>query len=221
MASCSRGIFLAFSCLAVTASLELNQENWDEETAGKTLFLKFFAPSFGKCQVWKAPWDQLMSEYAGSESVLVADVDCTAGGASLCLAQGVDEEAYPTLKWGDASSLEDYLGGSDLVELQDFAKEHLKPLCSPANLHLCDATKKEQILALQALSSAELYNKVLSLEEKKEAAAKTFEHQVEELTAKYESLLKEKDDKLAAVRAQGLPLAKLVLASKQFHRPEL
>jgi len=32
----------------------------------------------------KPDWDELGAEYAGSNSVLIGDVDCTASGEELC-----------------------------------------------------------------------------------------------------------------------------------------
>jgi len=34
----------AFALLASATSLELTKANWDQETAGKTVFVKFLAP---------------------------------------------------------------------------------------------------------------------------------------------------------------------------------
>ena len=37
----------------------------------------------------KPDWDKLMEAFAGSETQLVGDADCTADGKDLCNAQGV------------------------------------------------------------------------------------------------------------------------------------
>ena len=66
------------------------------------------------------------SEFAGSATQLVADVDCTADGKSLCETVGV--RGYPSIKWGDPSDLQDYQGGRDFDALKNFADENLKPI---------------------------------------------------------------------------------------------
>merc|ERR1712190_542968 len=99
-----------------------------------------------------------MGKYAGHATALVGDVDCTAEGKPLCEEHGV--QGFPTIKWGDPSALEDYEGGRDYDDLEKFAEENLKPLCSPKNLHLCDEEKKKQISALQAMSEDELRAKI-------------------------------------------------------------
>merc|ERR1712084_70122 len=106
--------------------------------------------------------DKLMKKYEGSKTALVADVDCTAAGKDLCETHGV--EGFPTIKWGDPSGLEAYEGGRDFKELKKFADENLKPLCSPANIDLCDEDKKKQIADLQALSETDLAAKIEKLE---------------------------------------------------------
>merc|ERR1719262_1866331 len=125
----------------------------------------------------KPAWDKLMAEYKDHASILVADVDCTAEGKSLCDESGV--QGFPTIKYGDPSALEDYEGGRDFDELESFAKENLKPLCSPKNIDLCDAEKKTQIEGYMKMDASALTAEI----EKKEAEAKeaeeTFNSEVE------------------------------------------
>merc|ERR1711865_810149 len=78
-----------------------------------------------------------------SASALVGDVDCTAEGKPLCEEHGV--QGFPTLKWGSPDALEDYEGGREYGDLETFANENLKPVCSPSNIDLCDAEKKGKI----------------------------------------------------------------------------
>merc|ERR1712100_868418 len=94
--------------------------------------------------------DKLMAEYKDSTTVLIADVDCTAGGKDLCNEVGV--RGYPTIKSGDPNDLQDYKGGRDFAALKAFA-EGLGPACGPANLDLCDDAKKAQIEEFTALGA--------------------------------------------------------------------
>merc|ERR1719310_708009 len=110
----------------------------------------------------KPAWDKLMKDFAGKPGALVADVDCTEAGKDLCEEHGV--EGFPTIKWGDPSALEDYEGGREYDALKKFAKANLKPMCSPANIDLCDEEKKAEIAKLQALSTEDLDKQI---EEKK------------------------------------------------------
>merc|ERR1719384_1502917 len=92
-----------------------------------------------------------MKEFKDHKTILVADVDCTAGGKELCGTVGV--QGYPTIKYGDPNNMEDYKGGRDLKSLQKFAKENLGPTCGPKNLDLCDAAQKKQVEEFLAMSA--------------------------------------------------------------------
>lgn len=117
----------------------------------------------------KPDWDKLMKEFEGSSSVLVADVDCTAGGQGKCQEVGV--RGYPTIKYGDPNDLQDYNGGRSFAELQKFAQS-LGPTCGPANLDLCDNKKKKLIDEYMALDST-----------KRESMIKEKEAEIEKLEA--------------------------------------
>merc|ERR1712023_314159 len=98
--------------------------------------------------------DKLMKEFADSKTALVADVDCTADGKSLCEEVGV--RGYPTIKYGDPTNLEDYKGGRDFETLKAFADANLGPKCGPSHLELCDEEKKAEIIKMQSMSDADL-----------------------------------------------------------------
>lgn len=161
----------------------------------------------------KPAWDALMQEFEGSATALVADVDCTAGGEELCSTVGV--QGYPTIKWGDPSALEDYEGGRDLAELQTFARENLKPICSPANIDLCDEEKKAKINELMAMSASDLQAKIDEGEKALKDSEEEFENEVKKLQETYEQLEKDKTEKQAAIKASGLSLMKAVYATSK------
>merc|ERR1711992_383238 len=100
----------------------------------------------------KPDWDKLIAAYKDDAATLIADVDCTAGGKSLCEDVGV--RGYPTIKYGDPNDLQDYKGGRSFADLKKFA-DGLGPQCGPAALDLCDDAKKKQIAEFQAMSASE------------------------------------------------------------------
>jgi gas vesicle protein len=160
----------------------------------------------------KPAWDQLMGEYKDHATALVADVDCTAEGKPLCDSNGI--QGFPTIKHGSWGALEDYQGGRSFDDLKKFADENLKPSCGPSNLDLCDDDKKKEIEELMALSDDEIEKKISEGEDKLKEADTTFEGEVKKLQEKYESLMKEKDEAIAAVKSSGLGLLKSVSAAK-------
>jgi hypothetical protein len=167
----------------------------------------------------KPDWDKLSAEYADSKTAGVYDVDCTAGGKSLCEQHGV--RGYPTLKWGDPSNLEDYKGGRSLQDLQKFAAENLKPVCSPGNLDLCDADKKKQIEDFMAMGADALEAKITEKKAESEALESTFKEEVKKLQATYEKLQKDKEEGLKAVKESGLGLMSAVAAHMKKTKSEL
>lgn len=160
----------------------------------------------------KPDWDKLMDAFAGSATQLVGDVDCTAEGKPLCDANGV--RGYPTIKWGDPAALEDYKGGRDYSSLETFAQENLKPVCSPANIDLCDDDKKAEIEKFSAMSDADLESAISEKEKELEEAETNFKAEVQKLQETYQKLMSDKDKALEDVKQSGLGLMKAVKANK-------
>jgi protein disulfide-isomerase-like protein len=205
--------------LAGTNALELTPDTWDAAVAGKTVFIKFFAPWCGHCKKLKPDWDKLMDAFADSPSALVADVDCTTEGKGLCDANGV--KGYPTLKWGDPAALEDYKGGRDYATLKKFCEESLKPICSPSNIDLCEPEKKAEIEKFSSMAAADLDAAIAEKEKQMADAEEAFKTGVEELQNKYQELMTAKDDMLEEIKNSGLGLMKAVKASKKAGSDEL
>jgi len=167
----------------------------------------------------KPDWDKLTAKFAGSSTQLVADVDCTTEGKPLCDANGV--KGYPTIKWGDPADLQDYQGGRTYEDLEEWATENLKPVCSPKNIALCDDDKKAEIAKLQAMPMAELEAAIAAEEKKETEAEEYFKTEVNKLQERYQALNEEKDQKIADVKAAGLGLMKAVQSSAPKGNDEL
>lgn len=146
-------------------------------------------------------------------------MDCTTDGKPLCDANGV--KGYPTIKWGDPADLQDYQGGRTYKDLEKFAEENLKPVCSPKNIDLCDDDKKAEIAKLQAMPLAELEAAIAAEEKKQDEAEEYFKAEVQKLQEKYQALSEEKDQKIEAVKKSGLGLMKAVKASAPKGNDEL
>merc|ERR1719476_402674 len=123
-----------------------------------------------------------MESFKDHATTLVADVDCTTGGKSLCNEIGV--RGYPTIKHGDPNDLQDYKGGRDLAALKKFA-EGMGPACGPANLELCDEEKKKTIGVFTAMSATDREAKIKADEGKMEQLESDFKTFVEGLQKQY------------------------------------
>jgi len=160
----------------------------------------------------KPAWDKLMKDFKDSSSALVADVDCTAEGKPLCDANGV--QGFPTIKYGDPSALEKYEGARDYDSLKKFADENLKPMCSPANMDLCDDDQKVELNKLLEMDLSDLEAAITDGEKKIEEAEETFKSELQKLQDSYQELMKTKEDTIAEVKSSGLGRMKSVLAHR-------
>mmetsp|Transcript_6712 Transcript_6712/g.14515 ORF Transcript_6712/g.14515 Transcript_6712/m.14515 type:complete len:168 (+) Transcript_6712:196-699(+) len=166
----------------------------------------------------KPDWDKLMKEHSGSKDILIADVDCTAGGKSKCEEVGV--RGYPTIKYGDPDDLQDYKGGRSFDDLSKFAKG-LGPQCGPGNKDLCDDAKKKLIDEYMALAPAKRESMIKEKEteiEKLESDFKTF---VEGLQKQYSEASDKKDKDVEAIKSSGLGLLKSVHSYSKKAKSEL
>lgn len=166
----------------------------------------------------KPDWDKLAAEYKDSSTIGIYDVDCTAGGKSLCDSVGV--RGYPTIKYGDPDDLQDHKGGRSFADLKKFA-EGLGPQCGPANLDLCDAEKKAKIEEFTKLSADEREKQIKEKEGEMEKAEKDFKKFVEGLQKQYEEANKKKDADVEALKSAGLGLLKSVHAFEKKAKSEL
>merc|ERR1719384_2024492 len=160
-----------------------------------------------------------MKQYADDANILIADVDCTAGGKELCSTVGV--QGYPTIKYGDPNNLEDYEGGRDLKSLKKFAKENLGPSCGPNNLDLCDDDKKALVQKFLAMSASELEESIAGKEQEMKAADKEMEDLLKSLNEQYTEAQKKTDDKKKEIKESGLGLMKSVRANQKLAKGEL
>ncbi|CAL1149370.1 unnamed protein product [Cladocopium goreaui] len=204
--------------LVAANALELTKESWDEKTAGKSVFVKFFAPWCGHCKAMKPAWDKLMKQYDGHASILVADVDCIGDGKAMCDDVGV--EGFPTIKFGDPANLEDYEGEREFDDLAKFAKDNLGPRCGPANLDLCDADKKKKIEEFMNMAPASLKKEIEGKDEEIAAAVKKHEEFVESLQKQYEESEKALSEKKTEIKESGLGLMKAVKAYRKTVKKE-
>jgi len=166
----------------------------------------------------KPDWDKLMSTFSDSATTLVADVDCTAAGKSKCDEVGV--RGYPSIKHGDPDDLQDYQGGRDFDSLKKFA-EGLGPICSPANLDLCDDEKKANIKEFTELGAEKRQEMIAEKEAEAAKLESDFKSFVEGLQKQYQEANEKKDKDIEAMKSSGLGLLKAVEAFQKKQKTEL
>lgn len=189
------------------ASTSLTDKNWAAETAGKTIFVKFFAPWCGHCQSMAADWSKLMTEFKDHPKILVAEADCDGDGKALCDTQGV--EGFPTIKSGSPDSLEDYSGERDFASMKEHAAT-LKPSCTPSNLDVCTPEEKTELEGFMKMNKEDLEKAIDAAHAPMKAAEKEFDDGVNALQTQYDELEKTKNAKIAEAEKGGFKNMKKV-----------
>lgn len=166
----------------------------------------------------KPSWDMLMTEYKDNETVLIADVDCIDEGKTLC--EAFDVKSYPTIKYGDPNSLEDYVGGRNFPAMFRFAAK-LAPRCGPSHLHLCTSSQKSMLETFQNMQEEDLMAKIAE----KEAAMNVTEEEHKALTKEIETEFHANkdasDSKKKVIDDSGHRLLKAVLEVREGSKGEL
>jgi protein disulfide-isomerase-like protein len=195
---------IAAACLAgASNALELNKSNFDEMTAGKTVFLKFYAPWCGHCKSMAKDWEKLEKDFEGHEVALVASVDCTDTSTDK-ICSDFNVEGFPTLAWGDVSSPEPYDGGRDYASMKAFAdKQVTKPVCSLFNTDACSDEEKAEIAAVDGKSDEELLAAATKIAELAKTEEKKFEAFVENLQSEYEKMTNEHNAVLEKIKTEN------------------
>jgi len=202
---------ITLSLLAVCNAVELTEDNWDVETAGKTLFVNFYSSSCSACKKFKPRWETLEREFVDSETVLIGGVDCDGEGVTLCNKH--DIKGYPTLKYGDPFDLKPYEGEGRPFTMYTFATE-LKPMCSPANVDLCDTERKAVIEKYQAMSAEELDSAINDEIKELDAANEILQNARDEHKDRVQKLQDKKDATIKEINQNGLDLMKAIKVSK-------
>ena len=88
------GAALLLGAASTTHATVLTDDNWDSETAGKTVFVKFYAPWCGHCKALAPAWKKLMDKYDGHATALVGHADCTGDACSSHRSEEVTSQLY-------------------------------------------------------------------------------------------------------------------------------
>lgn len=145
----------------------------------------------------KPDWDRLGENFAKSDTVVIADVDCTIE-KDLCSQYGV--QGYPTIKYFTGStdaSGDAYNGGRTYDELKKWADENLGPSCGFNNKDLCDADQLKAIEDAEALSDDDLQAQIAAADKAIKDADTNFKDEVSKLQKQYEDLVAAKDAEIA------------------------
>lgn len=177
----------------------LTAENYDELTAGKLVFIKFYAPYCPHCNAMAKAWNELAEYYqqTGEQDVLIGSVDCTDSphGKNLCMRFKLT--GLPSLLYGptsyDGVYLEEYGGGKSFEELKSFASKELVQKCLPGSLDACTPEDRTEMERYLSMSYSELNELIESADMKLREAKDTFNDKKNELQKLHDKQLIEKE----------------------------
>jgi len=163
----------------------------------------------------KPDWDSLASTYEDSKKVIIADVDCTAGGKPLCEKYGV--RGYPTIKFFNPPDEEgeDYKGGRDLASLKKFVESDLGPGCSVDAKENCSPAQLTDLEKYIAMDAAERATKLATMKEELASAESAHNDLLKSLQAQF----KESQDGLEKLKEESAPVIKLLKAATPSSAP--
>ena len=137
---------------AVALAYELNSENWDELTEGKTVFVKYFTTWCKHCEDIAPDWEKLEDKYRDSDSVIVGHVQCNGEAHTLCERDGVN--SYPEIKQGAYQTLYSYIG-NHTFEAWDAVVSELKKPCNVLTFEHCSEKAIADIKRIVAMDEEE------------------------------------------------------------------
>lgn len=190
-ASCIRLATLGCAAFAV----QLTERTWDEQVAGKTVFVHFHAKWCGHCQALKPTWDRLAR--FKDKHKLIADIECSGDSAKFCLDQGVDK--FPTLKYGNSFDLDEYKGKKELTDLERFVQE-MRPVCTVENQRYCSTSEKALIKQFQKTSLVALDELVEELSEERKKVESEYSLFKDNLLGTLTKAGQQKDKDVSAAR---------------------
>lgn len=205
MVKYSSTLFIAAAAaLAGNANaVSLTEENFNEMTSGKTVFLKFFAPWCGHCKAIAPAWQKLMDDFKDHDIALVGEVDCTAPEADV-ICEDFKIEGFPTLLWGDVNGAQNYNGGRDYASLKAFADaEVTKPVCSIYQIDSCSEEEKKIIASVEKMDDATIMSKAEAVAKLAKDEEKKYEDALDKLQDEFDRMTEEYNKKVEAVKEEN------------------
>lgn len=138
-----------------------------------------------------------MQKFEGDSTAVIGEVNCEGTGARMC--KRLDIPHYPYLAWGDPLGFGLALEkcgdsmGKDVASLEAFAKEKLKPICSPSNLDNCDDETKTQLEKFMSMKDTDLTSAFQRAEKEVKSATKDIDDKIEKIKASHAKLAAQKE----------------------------
>ncbi|CAE7187763.1 Prkg1 [Symbiodinium microadriaticum] len=164
----------------ILSSAWLTDENWQEETAGKVLLVRFGSACHCTDDA-PVDWTALILQYSGHSRLLVTDVNCRLA-RDICGLLNVT--SFPAIMYGSAYGLRQYDGS--VSELSDFAQV-LSATCSPERPDLCATDLQRRLHELAGSTLEDLDSQLKDNKEKQDVVTNDLRSAMAKLQADFES----------------------------------
>ncbi len=210
-----RRVYLLFFTLIINLSLkiqdnmvfsktiQLTQSNFDAETTGKPIFVKFCTSSCSHCKEMKIAWEVLEEEWENEGNVIIGTVNCDKE-TKLCSDYNV--VGTPTLFYGtgggsgEINTLNEYAGEMSFSKMNQWAKKVLVPECSPYNLGLCTELDRTRIEKWMTLSKEDIEQMIDGIKLEEKNTEDDFDRKMKKLQALYDDLNNDHVSKKAIIK---------------------
>lgn len=218
-----RLILFLFVTIGISGSLviDLNKDNYDEATAGKNVFIKFFDPNCEHCKSMVNEWDKMAKDWNEHDLVLIAQVNCRADVATERWCRNdMNIHGMPTLLYGEPSHGGLYLDsyGDDKVYdvLTRFVRETLsqKPICTAGNIRACEPDVQDKLKTYWKASKSDLEAMIDAKKADIKAAHTSFKSSFAEMQSLYDQRAMEHESLKAQVRT-NIQMIRSVIAWKK------
>jgi thiol-disulfide isomerase/thioredoxin len=155
-------VYVATTKLNIKHSLVLTKDTFFEQTAGKTVFIKFYTPGCDECKEFDPIWEQVAAKWADHPQAIIGEVDCALDGESKdWCTNDLDLVEYPTLKYGDTNVggmwLRTYEMNRTFPIMYNFTNRTLhESFCTPGNLGACTPIQKMEMSIQDKFNSTQL-----------------------------------------------------------------
>lgn len=149
----------------------------------------------------KAAWAEMAEEYAETETGLVAEVDCTGGGKTLCLKHNIHE--VPAVRYGNPGKLKDYergrgFGLQGLMALAEWTLE-----CGPVYTQHCDDKQLGDLAKFSKMSFEELQASIKEVKDQTKRLEKDLDALAKTLAQQSTAAEKKKDEEIERLKSSG------------------
>ena len=202
---------------------QLTDDNYDEKTKGKVVFVKFYLPHCGHSLALVPVWDELESAYHLNSTHLVQRISCEdehgRKNVKLCNYNAI--KAYPTIKYGNPHDLKLYKGPYTLYAFKEFIENSLQVPCTPEYIEFCDDDKKDTMMHAMSLTEEQLQKAIEKEEKRIQNVTAEYELKLKELENKYEAVMTEQETAIENIKSGDLAVYRSVQVSGKENYKEI